>query len=169
MPGDWLRSKLIRLHLWGVKETWLTWGYRYMMSIDAGYLCTYTNALKKASKKKNFRFWKMALFSLDQGENGRQRSFPVCGHPPSASTSLKPRSPGLWPLLAIQNQSVPPLIVSFLRLVSALFGCLRIALAEAFNLRVSRRAAYSYHTTCLALGQYHQTKLLAATEKKQFA
>lgn len=125
--------------------------------------------LKKALKKKNFRFRKMALFGLDQGENGRQRSFPVRGHPPSASTGLDPRSPGLWPLLAIQNQSMPPLIVSFLRLVSALFGCLRIALAEAFNLRVSRRAAYSYHATCLALGQYHQTKLLAATEKKQFA
>lgn len=86
---------------------------------------------------------------------------------------LQPTSvPGVLPpgqLLAVRNQSVPPLITSFLRLASTLFGCLRIAMAEAFDLRGSRKASYSYHATCLALGQYHKTKLLAATEKKQFA
>lgn len=81
----------------------------------------------------------------------------------------RPRAPTPGGLLAVWNQPVPPLTSSSLGPVSALGGCLRTALAEAFDGRVRRRAAFSEHATCWALGQSHKTKLLAATEKKQFA
>lgn len=84
-------------------------------------------------------------------------------------TRIEFSSPSSRQVLAMPTQNRPPSHVRFFRLISALVGCLRTALAEAFHWRGRRRAAYSDHATWLALGQYDKTKLLAATEKKSFA
>lgn len=88
-------------------------------------------------------------------------------HPPNTTAKIGTQSP-IFQADAGSALTNPSILTMQLSYVCPVWMWITV-LAEAFHWRGSRRAAYSYHTTCLALGQYHKTKLLAATEKKQFA
>lgn len=108
--------------------------------------------------------WPCSALFLDQMENVRQRSEQTSSQYHNQDWNPVSYLPGrCW--LCVTNSSSLTMQLSYVCSV----WMWRTVLAETFHWRGSRRAAYSYHTTCLALGQYHKTKLLAATEKKQFA